>query len=104
MGGNGWQYHAVACVVVSGEKTWDEKVEGAYEGYRVTVAPRKKRKRLLRGIVQRTDVILAGGEKAVLCKKKGYDDMIELPNGKRSKLLAHAERQIDAGGFTQFAN
>jgi hypothetical protein len=30
--------------------------------------------------------------------------MIELPNGRRSRLLAHAERQIDAGGFTQFAN
>ena len=104
LGGNGWQYHAVACVVVSGEKTWAEKVEGAYEGYRVTVKPRKKRKRLLRDIVQRTDVILAGGQKGVLCKKKGYPDMIELPNGRRSRLLAHAERQIDAGGFTQFAN
>ena len=70
VGENGWQYHAVACTVVSGEKTWAEKAEGAYEGYRVTVKPRKKRKRLVRGIVQRTDVILAGGEKAVLLKKK----------------------------------
>ena len=91
--------------MVSGEKTWAEEVAGAYEGYRVTVVPRKKRKRHFSGgIVQRTDVILAGGQKAVLLKKKGYPDMIELPNGKRSKLLAHSGRQIDAGGFTQFAN
>jgi hypothetical protein len=111
-GGNGWMYHAVACTVVGGVKTWAEPVDGAYEGYRVTVANRNKRrvtrKKKTKGfpgrICARTDVILADGqEKAVLLKRKGYADMIELPNGKRSQLLAHAARTIDAGGFTQFA-
>jgi len=51
-GGNGWLFHAVACVVSGGDACWSEKTSGAYEGCLVGVVDIKKRKRK-RGIKKR---------------------------------------------------
>jgi hypothetical protein len=51
-GGNGWLFHAVACVVSGGDACWSEQTSGAYEGCLVGVVDIKKRKRK-RGIKKR---------------------------------------------------
>ena len=52
-GGNGWLFHAVACVVSGGDACWSEKTSGAYEGCRVTVVDIKKKKGKRRAIRKR---------------------------------------------------